>query len=84
MYDNNEANAERIWKIAQQVWKSCTSSMVSRTFIHAYRIMAKIIEHEGHNHWLVDGDGTPHCNVRRDFVDTKDGITPRPIYDISM
>ena len=82
MYDNNEANAERIWKIAQQVWKSCTSSMVSRAFIHAYRIMAKIIEHEGHNHWLVDG--TPHCNVRRDFVDTKDGIAPRPIYNISM
>jgi hypothetical protein len=38
--------------------------MVSRAFIHAYctSIMEKIIEHEGHNHWLVDG--TPHCNVR--------------------
>ncbi len=36
MCDNNEANAERIWKIAQQVWKSCTSSMVSRAFINAY------------------------------------------------
>jgi hypothetical protein len=28
MYSNNEANTERIWKVAQQVWKSCFSSMV--------------------------------------------------------
>ena len=55
MYSNNEANTERIWKVALQVWKSCSSSMVSRAFIHAYRIMEKIIEHDGHNHWLVDG-----------------------------
>ncbi len=37
-------------------------SMVCRAFIHAYRIMATIIDHDGHNHWLVDG--TPHCNVK--------------------
>jgi hypothetical protein len=45
MYSNNEANAnaDRIWKVAQQVWKSCPSSMVSRAFIHAYRIMEIII-----------------------------------------
>jgi hypothetical protein len=73
MYSNNEANAERIWKMVQQVWKS---------FIHAYRIMEKIIEHDGHNHWLVDA--TPHCNIRRDFIDTKHGIAPRPIIDIDM
>jgi hypothetical protein len=65
MYSNNEANAERIWKAACQVWESCSSSMVCRAFVHAYRIMATIIEHDGHNHWLVDG--TPHCHVRRDY-----------------
>ncbi len=42
MYSNNEANADRIWKVAQQVWKGCSSSMVSRVFIHAYRIIEKI------------------------------------------
>ncbi len=26
-------------------------------------------------------DGTPHCNIRRDFVDTKHGIAPRPIIE---
>jgi hypothetical protein len=45
MYSNNEANF--------------SSPMVSRAFIHAYRIMATIIENDGHNHWLVNG--TPHC-----------------------
>jgi hypothetical protein len=74
-YSNNEGNTERIWKAACEVWKSCSSSMICRAFIHAYRIMAKIVEHEGHNHWLVDG--TPHCNVRRDYVDTEHGISPR-------
>jgi hypothetical protein len=80
MYSNNEANAEKIWKAACEVWKSCSSSMVSKAFIHAYRIMATIIENDGHNHWLVDG--TPHCNVRRDFVDTKHGIARRTIVTV--
>ncbi len=82
MYSNNEANGQLIWKVAQQVWKTCSSSMVSRAFIHAYRIMAKIIENDGHNHWLVDG--TPHCNVRKDVIDTIHGIAPRPTYDLTM
>ncbi len=59
--------------------------MVSRAFIiHAYRIMEKVIEHDGYNHWLVDG--TPHCNIRRDYIDTKHGIVPRPrpLIDIDM
>ncbi len=43
MYSNNDANAEKIWKVACQFWKSCSSSMVSRTFIQAYRIMQKIM-----------------------------------------
>jgi hypothetical protein len=82
MYSNNEANAERIWKVALQVWKSCSSSMISRAFIHAYRIMDKKIEHYGLNHWLVDE--TPHCNIRRDFIDTKLEVAPRPIISIDM
>jgi hypothetical protein len=82
LYANNEANAERIWKAAQQVWSSCSSSMVCRAFVHAYRIMQKIIECDGHNDWLVDG--TPHCHIRRDFMDTQHGIAPRPVIAIDM
>jgi hypothetical protein len=66
----------------KQVWRSCSSSMVCRAFIHAYRIMQRIIESDGHNHWLVDG--TPPCNIRRDYIDTKHHIAPRPTIEIDM
>jgi hypothetical protein len=84
MYSDKETNAEKIWnwKVACQVWKSCSSSMICKAFTHAYRIMQKIFENDEHNHWLVDG--TPHCNIRHDFIDTKHGIAPRPIIDIDM
>ncbi len=60
--------------MAQNVWKGITSAsaMVSRAFVLAYRIMRKIIEENGNNAWLCHG--TPHCFVRRNFIDTYDGI----------
>ncbi len=36
--------------------------------------MNKIIDEDGNNAWLCHG--TPHCYVRRDFVDTYDGVVP--------
>ncbi len=36
--------------------------------------MEKIIHENGNNAWLCNG--TPHCFVRRDFIDTYDGILP--------
>ncbi len=48
------------------------SSMVARAFLLAYRIMAKIIETKGGTEWLSNGG--PHCNVRRDYVDTDRGL----------
>jgi hypothetical protein len=75
MYSNNEANAEKIWKVAALVkFGRVVRRQWSAAFIYAYRIMQKIIENEGHNHWLADG--TPPCNIRRDFIDTKHGIAP--------
>jgi hypothetical protein len=38
----------------------------------AYRIMGRIIENKGDTDWLKNG--APHCNVRRDYVDTDRGI----------
>ena len=60
--------------MAQNVWKGVSSAMVCRAFVLAYRIMRKIIEEDGNNAWLCHG--TPHCCVRRDFIDTYDGIEP--------
>jgi hypothetical protein len=76
MFNNTVAPFEKIWDwdVALNVWKSCTSSIVARAFVMAYRIMRKIIEEDGYNAWLCKG--TPHCNVRRDFFDTPEDIAP--------
>ncbi len=73
IYNNTEADTERIWAIALEIWKgSITSAMIARAFILAYRIMGKIIETKGDTDWLKDG--APHCNVRKDYFDTDRGV----------
>jgi hypothetical protein len=49
MFNNTVAGYDRIWQVAQSVWKGITSAMVSRAFVLAYRIMHKIIEEGGNN-----------------------------------
>ncbi len=39
-----------------------------RSFILAFRIMKLIIAEQGNNAWLAHG--TPHLDVRNDYVDT--------------
>jgi hypothetical protein len=73
--NNTEANKEQTWKTVQTVWKETSSSEVARSFILAYRVMKLIIEENGNNSWLAHG--TPHCNVRNDFANTKTGIKPK-------
>ena len=83
LYNDAEASKDKTWRVAKQVWETCSSAMVCRAFIHAFRIMRKIVEDKGDNSWLATG--APHCNVRQDFFDTKDGIKPRvqlPVYDV--
>ncbi len=72
VYNNTEADKERIWKIATAIWNSMSSSMVARAFLLAYRIMGKIIETKGDTDWLKNG--APHCHVRRDYADTDKGV----------
>ena len=72
IYNNTEADADRIWAIALAIWNGLTSAMIARAFILAYRIMGKIIETKGDTNWLKDG--APHCNVRRDYQDTDRGV----------
>jgi hypothetical protein len=75
LYSDAEASKDKTWRVAKQVWDNCSSAMVCRAFIHAFRIMRKIVEDEGNNSWLATG--APHCNVRNDFFDTNDDIKPR-------
>ena len=72
IFSNTQADSERIWKIALEIWKGITSAMIARAFILAYRIMKKIVETKGETEWLKNG--TPHCHVRRDFHDTDRGV----------
>jgi hypothetical protein len=72
-FNNTEADTERIWKIALEIWKGLSSAMIARAFLLAYRI-AKIIETKGDTDWLKNG--APHCNVRRDYYDTDRGVKP--------
>ncbi len=72
IFSNTQADTDRIWKIAQEIWKGLTSAMIARAFILAYRVMGKIIETKGDTDWLKHG--TPHCHVRRDYFDTDRGV----------
>ena len=72
IYNNTEADTDRIWAVALSIWKGLTSAMIARAFLLAYRIMGKIIETKGDTNWLIDG--APHCNVRRDYHDTDRGV----------
>ena len=78
VFSNTEADKDRIWKIAMEIWNTMTSSMVARAFLLAYRIMGKIVETKGDTDWLKNG--APHCNVRKDYADTDRGV--KKIIDI--
>ncbi len=52
-----------------------SSSMIARSFLLAYRITRKITETNGDTDWLKNG--APHCNVRRDSLDTDRGVKKR-------
>ena len=54
---------------------------IVRSFVLAYRIMKLIIAENGNNAWLAHG--TPHLNVRADFMDTETGIRPKHTYGSS-
>ena len=72
MYNNTEALKERVWCTAMLVWNKTSSADIARAFVLAYRVMGQIIAEDGNNQWLAMG--TPHCNVRKDFIDTTTGI----------
>ena len=72
MYNNTEATIDKIWKTVENVWNQTSSSEVARAFVLAYRVMDVIIKEDGNNDFL--SNGTPHCNVRRDYIDAPTGI----------
>ena len=68
-------SADAIWKGVMKVWKEMPSANVAAAHLHAKRIMAKIVAHEGDTRFL--NEGGKGCNIRRDFEYTNTGIVPR-------
>ena len=80
IWNNTEASVEKIWSGVKEVWESISSAAVSRSFVHAFRVMKLIIQENGNNAWLAEG--TPHCGVRQDFVDTDEGIRAKKTFAV--
>ena len=80
IYNNTEGNKKQIWDTACDVWASTSSAEVARSFVLAYRVMEMIIRENGNNSWLAEG--TPHCGVRADFVDTDEGIRRKVVHSV--
>ena len=80
IYNNTEASLEKIWETVEEVWATTSSAAVARSFVHAFRIMKLIIQENGNNAWLAEG--TPHCGVRKDFIDTDDGIRRKQVHHV--
>ena len=71
-YSNSMAPTDEIWKHAEQVWNNLPSATIARGFLHAYRILQKVIDHKGDNNFLQSKDF--HTGVSKDFIDTFHGI----------
>jgi hypothetical protein len=71
--NNTEASLSKIWSTVENGWNDMSSSEVVRAMLLAYRIMRLIIQENGNNAWLANG--TPHCHVCKDYVDTTTGIS---------
>ena len=82
MYGHTEANIEQTWRTVETVWNETSSTEVARAFVLAYRVMEIIIEEKGNNAFL--SHGTPHCNVRQDYIDTPTGINRRKVADMFL
>jgi hypothetical protein len=66
------APPDEIWKAADDVWRNLDSATIARGFVLVYRILAKVIQHNGSNEFLRDKEF--HSSVRKDFQSTKTGI----------
>ena len=68
---------DEIWNAAVEVWKDLPSSKVANAFVLMKRVADKIIHTKGSNDFLSGVQGSIHCGVRPDFIDTEDGNVRR-------
>ena len=61
-----------VWKLAERVFSTISAADIASSFVLAYRLLGKTIEHGGNNEFL--NGGGYHCGVRNDFRHTDHGI----------
>ena len=66
------ASPDKIWEGTEDVWRNLDSATIARGFLLVYRILDKVIQHNGSNEFLRDKEF--HSNVRKDFHSTEKGI----------
>mmetsp|Transcript_10823 Transcript_10823/g.17324 ORF Transcript_10823/g.17324 Transcript_10823/m.17324 type:complete len:262 (-) Transcript_10823:61-846(-) len=64
---NSMAKPDEIWENAERVWNQLSSNTIARGFLHAHRILKKVIVHKGDNSFLLSKDF--HTGVSRDYYD---------------
>lgn len=71
----SEPSPDVIWDTAEAVWNSMPSATIAKGYMHAYRILGKVVEHSGCNDFLRTKDF--HTGVREDYYSTDKGIKQR-------
>jgi hypothetical protein len=71
-HGNTAAACDTIWEAAEKVWKDLDSPSIARGFVLAYRLAKRVVEFKGSNEFLCDKKC--HCDVRKDYRNTADGI----------
>jgi hypothetical protein len=66
------ALVDRIWEVAEAVWRDLPLATIARGFILANRVAAKVIANNGSDSFLQSPDF--HSGIRADFQDTPFGV----------
>mmetsp|Transcript_17612 Transcript_17612/g.30767 ORF Transcript_17612/g.30767 Transcript_17612/m.30767 type:complete len:144 (+) Transcript_17612:226-657(+) len=66
-HGNNMAPNDEIWDTAEYAWNHLESTSVARGFLHAYRILKKVVVHKGDNTFLQSSDF--HTGVSKDYTE---------------
>ena len=69
------AKTDVIWENAVRVWDAMPAATIARSFVLAWRLAVEVVKEKGGNSFLEKG--ALHQNIKQDFNDTKNGITPR-------
>ena len=66
---------DEILETAVKVWETLPSSKVGNAFVTEKKVAEKVIQSNGGNDFLGNVEGSLSSGVRKEFVDTEEGVT---------